>query len=161
MDNNTQEKIKILMVDDDPFQRMVMKSAVLEDDYTIIEAENGAEAVDLFIKHLPDLVILDVEMPIMNGYETCQKIRSLLEGRFAGILMATGLDDNVSINEAYRCGATDFIAKPINWAIIRKRIKYILRSVGNLKSLQDLQSRNQAIIQSLPDALIYFDQEGR
>lgn len=154
----TEKQAKILMVDDDPFQIMVMKAAVACDNYIIIEADNGEQALTLFNEHLPEIVILDIEMPVMDGYEACEKIRTSSQGSLSAILIVTGMDDSFSINKAYMKGATDFISKPFNLTIIRQRIKYILRSIQNIRKLNYLQSRSQAIIQALPDTLLYFDQ---
>jgi signal transduction histidine kinase len=73
-------------------------------------------------------VLLDVMMPDIDGYLTCRAIRGLPNGLNTPILMATGLDDITSINASYEAGATDFISKPINWALLPHRLRYLLRS---------------------------------
>src|SRR6266576_885619 len=82
-----------------------------------------------------DLVILDVMMPEMSGFEVCQAIRTLPGGRNTPVLMATALDDVDSIDRAYRVGATDFIGKPINWPVLPHRLRYMLRAHETLQNL--------------------------
>ncbi len=157
---HTHEKNTILIVDDDPMQRLLISEALKSDDYQIYQAENGEEAVALFKKHKPILVILDVYMPIMDGFETCQAIRNEDGGQYTAILIATSLEDDASINRAYEVGATDFITKPINWTIMKYRARYSIRGTENIEHLHTSQQKNQAILSALPDIMICFDQKG-
>src|SRR5262249_19216641 len=94
-----------------------------------------------FNEHRPDIVILDVMMPEMSGFEVCQALRTLPGGRNTPVLMATALDDVESIERAYRVGATDFIDKPINWPVLPHRIRYLLRAHDALPNLVVSQQR--------------------
>lgn len=153
-------KTTIMIVEDDPMQQLLLSEALSEDDYHLIIASNGQEAVDSFKKHLPELVILDVYMPIMNGFDVCKTIRSLDEGKYTSILIATSAEDDSSINKAFEVGATDFIIKPINWTILRHRIVYSLRAKNNLCDLDDSRHKNEALLNALPDNMYCFDKNG-
>jgi signal transduction histidine kinase len=117
----------ILVVDDDPLMRMLMRDTLEREGFAVIEAEDGVDALARFNETRPALMIIDVLMPIMDGYETCRQLRQRPETTYLPILVATALDDVASIDEAYRAGATDFIAKPINWPVLGHRVRYMLR----------------------------------
>ena len=118
----------ILIADDDEMERFLQREVLESAGFDIVEAESGAAAAKLFAECKPDLVVLDVMMPEMNGFEACQAIRALPGGRTAPVLMATALDDIDSIDQAYRAGATDFIGKPINWPVLPHHVRYMLRA---------------------------------
>ncbi|MEH6712428.1 MAG: EAL domain-containing protein [Paraglaciecola polaris] len=121
-------KIKILVCDDDLTARILMKETLSSDTIEVLEAENGKRAIEQFEKHNPALLLLDVSMPEMNGFEVCEYIRAHEKGKHIPIIMVTGSDDLDSIHKSYAVGATDFIAKPIKWPILGERVKYILRA---------------------------------
>ena len=118
----------VLAVDDDEAIRLLMRNALESEGYAVEEAGNGREALDVFENTHPDIVLMDVTMPVMDGFAACEKMRQLSGGNRVPILMVTGLDDYDSINKAYDSGATDFVTKPINWLVLRHRIRYILRA---------------------------------
>ena len=105
-----------------------MKETLASDSIEVIEAENGQRAIEQFEKHSPALLLLDVSMPKMNGFEVCEHIRDHEKGKHIPVIMVTGSDDLESIHKSYAVGATDFIAKPIKWPILGERVKYILRA---------------------------------
>jgi diguanylate cyclase (GGDEF)-like protein/PAS domain S-box-containing protein len=122
------EKPLVLVVDDDLSLRLSMCAALVKAGFDTIEAENGRQAVDLFQTAKPDLILLDVVMPEMDGFETCAAIRTLPGGEYTQILMVTGLDDTESIERAFEAGANDFVSKPLNWVMLGHRGKYMLRA---------------------------------
>ena len=118
----------LLVVDDDIVVRSMLMKTLQKQGFDTIEAPNGAEGVELFRQHRPDLVLLDVLMPVMNGFEACQGMRVLDPERIVPIIMLTGLDDVSSVDKSFDAGATDFISKPINWSLFSQRIRYALKS---------------------------------
>lgn len=118
----------IMIIDDDPVIRTLMTETLKQADFTIIEAGTGHEGLSLFGKCKSDLVLVDVQMPGMDGYAFCNSLRATPGGRDVPVVMITGLDDVASIERAYNCGATDFIIKPINLTILHHRVQYILRA---------------------------------
>lgn len=131
---------KVLVVDDDIAIRLLARESLEIFGYTVEEAEDGLEALAAFKKTRPDLVLLDVEMPNLDGYQTCAQLRTLPYGKTLPILIVTGLDDVGSIERAYEAGATDFTHKPINWTILGHRVRYMLRT----NELTDELARSQA-----------------
>ncbi len=131
----------IMVVDDDFAARLQMRFSLENDGFTVVEAEGGREAVKLFQDTQVDLVLLDVIMPEMDGFATCNEIRSLPGGRHTPVVMITGLEDAQTITQAFEVGATDFISKPINLLVLGYRIHYWLRSGANLNELQVSQKQ--------------------
>jgi signal transduction histidine kinase len=125
----------ILIADDDEIERFLQRQVLEPAGFDIVEAPSGGEALKCFPAFRPDLVVLDVMMPDMNGFDVCEAIRKLPGGGDTPILMATALDDIDSIDRAYRVGATDFIGKPINWPVLPHRVRYMLRAHTTLENL--------------------------
>jgi diguanylate cyclase (GGDEF)-like protein len=122
-------------------QRILARTSLEQAGFIVDEAPDGAQALDRFAEAVPDLVLLDVRMPVLDGFEACQAIRQSPEGQHTPILMLTGLDDVESIDRAYRSGATDFAVKPINWLIIGHRLSYMLRASKDAEQLRLSEAR--------------------
>lgn len=118
----------ILIADDDPTQLILLRAALEQGGFAVVEAKDGAEAYERYLENKPDLVLLDVNMPEMDGYGVCQKIRDRQDGKELPIVMVTGLDDIQSIDRAYSIGATDFISKPVTLPTLCYRVRYLLKS---------------------------------
>lgn len=130
----------VLVVDDDSSMRLVIGETLEHAGFTIEEAEDGAAALAAFERLHPALVVLDVDMPQVDGFAVCTALRKMPTGSTTPVLMVTALNDVASINRAYEVGATDFITKPINWPLLSHRVRYILRAS---RAFADLH-RNQA-----------------
>ena len=118
----------ILVVDDDPTLRMLVRATLEKSGFQVEDAEDGEEALRKFIKYQPAVILMDVEMPKLNGYEACKRIRADAVGAHVPILMVTGLEDIESVNRAYSAGATDFLVKPIKPTLLRSRVRgWLLR----------------------------------
>ncbi|MCF8052209.1 MAG: response regulator [Desulfobacterales bacterium] len=116
-------------MDDDSILRGVAGESLKQAGFSVSEAENGVQALAAIKRSRPDIVLLDVMMPEMDGFDTCRAIRGLPNGDMLPVVMITALEDLDSINKAYEVGATDFITKPINWVILVQRVRYMLRAV--------------------------------
>ena len=115
--------------------RYIFKETLAHEGFAVLEAGDGREALDLCDACCPDLVLLDVEMPSLDGYSTCREIRTNDAHRQMPVVMVTSHDDRRSIDRAFESGATDFIAKPISWPLLAHRLRYVLRGADNLKAL--------------------------
>jgi PAS domain S-box-containing protein len=133
---NTPVKPRILIVDDDVTMRLLMYEALSEDGYKIEEVDNGPAALEAIKASEPDMVLLDVKMPRMSGFEVCSEIRRLTGDTKISIVMVTGLDDSASIEKAFQLGATAFISKPINWDTFPYRIQYLLKARNAIVALK-------------------------
>jgi DNA-binding response OmpR family regulator len=129
MDNREKAAI-VLVADDDNAVRQFVRTAIEQIGMEVCEASNGREVMQQFTLRHPDIIVLDVMMPVMDGFAACSKLRGESGGGQIPILMMTGLDDADAIARAYEHGATDFIAKPLNPTMLSQRIRYLLRGPG-------------------------------
>jgi len=135
--SKTDRRIKpvVLVADDDRSMRLLISKAMKKAGFEVEEAQNGNEALEVFKRMQPDIILMDVDMPVMDGCEACSKLRLMPGGVSMPIIMVTGLDDVASVEKAYEAGATDFVMKPINWIILAHRVRYMLRSAALSKEL--------------------------
>jgi diguanylate cyclase (GGDEF)-like protein/PAS domain S-box-containing protein len=133
------QSLRVLVADDEQTARLLMGATLEKAGYEVVLAADGAEALQRFFEQPCDLVMLDVEMPGLDGFETCVRLRHKA-GKELPIVMVTGMDDVVSVERAFQVGATDFIRKPINWALIAHRVRYLVRAFENLQTLHQAQS---------------------
>ncbi len=150
----------VLIIDDDAGTRLLVRECLEQNDFIVEEAEDGLQGLSKFASLNPDIVLLDVVMPRMDGFAACAEIRRFDSGDHTPIIMMTGLDDTKSINLAYEAGATDFINKPINWTVLPHRLRYILRSSGALvkldkafEELKELERLKDAFLSSVSHEL--------
>jgi diguanylate cyclase (GGDEF)-like protein/PAS domain S-box-containing protein len=122
------ERAHILIVDDDALLRGMATMTLQHAGFGVIESASGTAALDRIGERSVDLILLDVLMPGLDGYQVCSRIRALPQGANVPILMLTGLNDTQSIDLSYRHGATDFITKPINWSLLSHKVRYALRA---------------------------------
>lgn len=152
---NTIKKQVVLIVDDDPVTRMLMTQSLTSSELQIVEAASGEEAIIQFTMHKPDITLLDVSMPGMNGFECCAQLRALPKGAECAIVMVTALDDVEDIEQAFESGATDFITKPLKWPLFKHRVRYILKANKTLQELS-LNKNKLAKAQSIAN-LVYWE----
>jgi diguanylate cyclase (GGDEF)-like protein/PAS domain S-box-containing protein len=131
----------VLVADDDDSVRTFVRAALEEVGLEVCEAANGAQALEQFDLRRPDIVVLDVMMPVLDGYTTCSRLRGSSVGNRVPILMMTGFDDAEAIAGAYEHGATDFITKPLNPTILSHRVRYMLRGSRTLDALLRSEAR--------------------
>ena len=122
------EKESILIADDDRSMRVALQNVLAADGYEVEAVSDGVEAVSRCERKMPDIILLDALMPNLNGFNACKKIRMLQDSTHVPILIVTALDDEKSIELAFESGATDYIPKPIHFAVMRQRISRLLQA---------------------------------
>ncbi len=152
----------ILVIDDDAEIRLTARETLEAEGCTVEEAGDGPSGLDALARFQPDLVLLDVCMSDMDGFEVCARLRRASEGAHLPILMMTDLDDAESISRAYQEGATDFIAKPFNPCILGHRVRYMLRAAQILRDLRRQEARTEFLayydnLTGLPNRTLYHD----
>ena len=135
--------LTLLAVDDDPTTRKLVQAVLSKHGYQVLLARNGQEGVESFTANRPDLILMDVQMPDMNGFDACALVRQL-DGEDTPIIMLTGSEDLESIERAFTAGATDFITKPINFPLLAQRVRYALRSSALNRELRGVRQRQAA-----------------
>ena len=133
---NPIERAQVLIVDDDTLLRSMAAQTLLHAGFDVSEAASGETGLDLIAEQRFDLILLDVMMSGLDGYEVCRRIRATPEGAAVPILMLTGLNDTASIELAYSRGATDFITKPMNWTLLSHRVRYALRASNAAEAMR-------------------------
>ncbi len=149
-----EERPIVVLADDDPSIRLMVRHVLESEDFDIVEASDGLEAIKAVEKHHPALILLDAVMPGIDGFTTCQQIK---EKGFTDIpvMMITGLDDDASVERAYEVGAIDFITKPIKWAVLKHRVKSVVAKVITERKVQLLAYRDS--LTNLPNRLLFAD----
>ncbi len=133
------EKIdRVLIADDDRSMRLALMNVLDSVGYELNEVENGQEALDYCREHMPDLVLLDAMMPEMDGFNACEKIRLLETGKHIPILIVAALDDEESVERAFEVGATDYLPKPVHFAVLRQRISRLLHAANVERHVRQL-----------------------
>ncbi|WP_036165638.1 bifunctional diguanylate cyclase/phosphodiesterase [Massilia sp. 9096] len=150
----------VLVADDDPVMRLLMLEMLDGVSLDAIEAEDGAQAVALARECSPDLILMDVEMPNMDGFDACRAIRDSANGATVPIVMVTGGDDLEAVTNAYEAGATDFVSKPINWPILGHRVLYVLRASDAIVRLRIADAQNRAVLAAIPDTFFRMSRDG-
>ena len=150
-----------LVADDDAGMRLVVRTALEQDGWSVEEAGDGKQACSIAEQLQPDIVLLDVAMPELNGLETCGKLRTLPGGAHIPVLMITGMDDQESIVRAYEAGATDFLSKPVNFMILRQRVQYMYRARQASRALQNERDFVSAVVDTAAALVLILDPEGR
>jgi diguanylate cyclase (GGDEF)-like protein/PAS domain S-box-containing protein len=150
----------IMVVDDSAFMRATFRSFLENEGYEVIEAENGMEALYLFGKLKPDIILMDYVMPGINGATTCAKLKKLPEGKNTTVIMITSLEDEATVNTAFESGATDYISKPINWAVLRQRLNRSIREKNTERTLKQSEAFARSIIDHAVEGILTVDVEG-
>ena len=115
---------KVVVVDDDPVQRLMARDALEVAGFIVVEATDGPEGIALSYSERPDLIILDLMMPKLDGFSVCSEIRRIKETHTIPILVVTGIDDPTAIQRAFDMGASDFDLKPVVWNLLGLRVQY-------------------------------------
>ena len=149
-----EERPVVVLADDDPSIRLMIRHVLESEEFDIVEAADGIEAIKAVEKHHPALVLLDAVMPGIDGFTTCKQIKD--KGHTdVPVMMITGLDDDASVERAYDVGAIDFITKPIKWAVLKHRVKSVVSTVVAERKVELLAYRDT--LTNLPNRLLFAD----
>jgi diguanylate cyclase (GGDEF)-like protein len=149
-----EERPIVVLADDDPSIRLMVRHVLESEDFDIVEASDGLEALKAVEKHHPALILLDAVMPGIDGFTTCQQIKDKGYTDIP-VMMITGLDDDASVERAYEVGAIDFITKPIKWAVLKHRVKSVVAKVIAERKVKLLAYRDT--LTGLPNRLLFAD----
>ena len=150
----------LLVVDDDPDFRVLLNRFLRREGFRIIEAGGGAEALAVCAEARPELVLLDVEMPDLDGFAVCRQLREDRRFRTLPVIMVTGHDDDASVDRAYQAGADEYITKPFHRGALRNRVHYLIQAKRSEQELKQTRRYLQNIIDSMPSVLVSVDGVG-
>lgn len=144
--------VTLLVVDDDEMNRLVLQTMLVRAGHRVLEACNGAQAIAMFTQHRPDAVLMDVMMPIMDGYEATQQIKALVGEHYVPVLFLTALTEGRALARCIEVGGDDFITKPFNATILKAKIDAALR-------VQQLYNKLEQQAQTIQQHNNYLQQE--
>ncbi len=151
----------ILVADDSNMERINLRDFLKFEGYEVVEAQNGVEAVALFKSMKPDVVLLDLVMPEMDGITACERMKSTNGGRGTAVLMMSALGDEASVNRAYAAGATDYIHKPVNQAVLKQRLRQVIAAQETAKELVHNTAFSDSVINHASEGIITIDADNR
>lgn len=138
----------VLVADDDPTSRLLVGAALDGHIGGLTEAENGWAAVQALERQDFDVAIVDLDMPVMDGFGVIERARAQPRTRHLPIIVITGRDDVVAIERAFALGATSFLCKPINWAVFRHQVSYVLQVARAERETRAAKERAETLAQS-------------
>ena len=150
----------VLVIDDEQDIRVLIKYNLEKDGFIVSEADNGADGIEIAKKNVPDLILLDVMMPGMDGIETCEKLKEIPELEKTMICFLTARGEDYSQIAGFDAGADDYITKPIKPKLLSSRISAVLRRKGMVTSVKD-ESGHQKRILIDRERYPYFKRRGR
>lgn len=127
---------RVLIADDNEQNRELLDAYLADEGYKILMANDGQQTVDAVAEHQPDLILLDIMMPRMSGYEVCEQLKANPEQRDIPVLMVTALNEMGDIEKAVNSGCDDFLTKPVNQLELKTRVRSLLK-VRHLSSERD------------------------
>jgi diguanylate cyclase (GGDEF)-like protein len=142
----------ILIVEDEATLRLLYRRVLMREGYELQEASNGEQCLEICSHRVPDLILLDAKMPTMDGFTCCEELQKKLGTDCPPILIVTILDDEESVELAFEKGATEYITKPINWAVFRQRISRLLKTHWAFQELQRRYQEAEELSQQLVTA---------
>jgi CheY-like chemotaxis protein len=116
---------KVLLVDDS-MTTLVMESMILHGRYELVKARNGEEAIARALAENPDLILLDVVMPVLDGFSTCERLRQHEQTKNTPIIMVTTRGEEANLERGYSVGCTDYVTKPIDAAELLSKVRNYL-----------------------------------
>lgn len=125
----------VFVVDDDKSMRMLLRLALEQEGYQVLEAQDGTACLAAYQHQKPDAILLDAVMPGMDGFACCTQLRTLPDSTVP-VLMITVLDDPDAVEQAFAVGAADYITKPVHWAVLCHRVRRLLEQSRLSKQLQ-------------------------
>jgi len=140
-----QHAVRIMFVDDDPILREFAAVNLASEQANIETAPDGVAALAAIEANAPDILLLDLEMPHLDGFEVLAQLRADERHRHLPIIVVTGREDIESVDRAFQAGATSFVVKPLNWRLLSHQIRYVHRAAGIERQLTE--GRDEAALQ--------------
>jgi PAS domain S-box-containing protein len=155
-----QARLKVLVVDDTATNRMMLQVFLRKLGVDVVVAEDGAKGVEAYEREAPDIVIMDVMMPVMDGYEATRRIKALSGERWIPVIFLSALDSEESLVTGLDAGGDDYLSKPVNFVVLDAKLRSTARTLALQRSLEDERQRTAAITDNLVDGVITIDASG-
>ena len=155
------ERAVILIIEDDYYLRTGLRRVLEGAGYEVVESTDGQAGLAAFAARRPDLVLTDLMMPGMNGFDTCARLREIPDADFVPVLVVTALDDRESIDRAFQMGVTDYITKPVNPDVLRLRVRRLLDGASAEKRILRAKQEWEATFDAVSEMVLLTDEEHR
>lgn len=139
--NDTSVKQRVLLADDDPVTLNIAREALEASGFTTMPAETGVQVLAAIEKDIPDFILLDADLPKLDGFSACDRLRDLPGAANVPVIIMTGSDSLRTVEQAFSVRATDFVRKPVDWLILLPRMHHLLRAARTLIELEQSQAR--------------------
>lgn len=150
----------VLVVDDDEISRELIRGLLAPDGYKVLFAKNGLQALEVARRISPDVVLLDIVMPELDGFEVCRKIRATPALRQIPIILLTSLEGRGSRLRGLAAGADEFLTKPVDPIELRARVRTIT-GLNRFRQIGEERARFEAAVEHSPEAIALTDAAGR
>lgn len=155
-----QTPLKVLVVDDTATNRQILQVFLRKLGMEVVLAEDGAQGVAAYESEAPDIVIMDVMMPVMDGYEATRRIKALAGERWIPVLFVSAMDGEENMVAGLDAGGDDYLQKPVNFVVLDAKLRSLTRALAMQRSLDDERQRASAISDNLVDGVITIDDSG-
>lgn len=159
--NQLTKSMKVLAVDDNRTNLHILQVFLKKLGHHVITAENGEEAVRKFASERPDIVLLDIMMPVMDGFEAARQIKAMTAERWTPVVFLSALNRDENLVEGLEAGADDYLTKPINFVVLEAKLRSMQRSLGMQQESIDALNRLKTISDNILEAIITIDEIGR
>ncbi|GAA5185777.1 hypothetical protein GCM10025771_42520 [Niveibacterium umoris] len=151
---------RVMVADDTAANRTLVRAYLSRLGFEVLVAENGEQAVEIFERELPDIVLMDVMMPVMDGLEATRRLRAG-SGRAVPIVMLSALGSEGDVVGGLDAGADDYLVKPLSYQIFAAKMRTVARTLSLQRQTEAANAEVRAISQAMSDGLVVFDTEGR
>ena len=157
---SSQKPVKVLVVDDTATNRQILQVFLRKLGMDVVLAEDGAQGVAAYERDQPDIVIMDVMMPVMDGYEATRRIKALSGERWTPVLFLSAMDSEESLVAGLDAGGDDYLPTPVNFVVLDAKLRSLSRALAMQRSLDDERQRAAAISDNLIDGVITIVDSG-
>ena len=141
---------KVLIVDDDAINRMILEGMLVKEGHEVLQAADGQQAIDSFINDQPDMVLMDIMMPVMNGYDATKRIKEIAGDNFIPIIVLTAMTEESELVKCVDNGADDFLTKPFSHAVLMAKMFSLIRMQDlyvTVSQQRDVIEQNRKILE--------------
>lgn len=152
---------KVMVVDDTATNRQILDVFLKRMGFQTVQASDGAQALEKFDAETPDIVLMDMMMPVMDGLETTRRIKARESGRWVPVVFISAMDKEENLIAALEAGGDDYLHKPVNFNVLKAKLRSLIRTLEAHRQVEDMRRQLQTISDSLADGLVTMDQEAR
>lgn len=156
---STNKTLKVLVVDDTATNRTILQLFLTKLKMQVVTAENGVLAIEAFALESPDIIIMDVMMPVMDGFEATRRIKAMTGDRWVPVVFLSALDKEENLVAGLDAGGDDYLPKPVNFVVLEAKMRSLSRSLAIQRSLDFERKRAAAISDNLVDGVVTIDEK--